>query len=240
MEMTSRLDATYYVITRRQDRLLQRLSCPLWPLSAWAEVNPPGRRLPNERGYILFEQCVYGQIRDVPQEDCWVIGPGLGVTTPRNLPHRASFLPRSGDLLLPRIYSALHKAVWVQETIHPFVVSDTFALLQPHSRDQGLTLLALLRHQILGEQLWAMTSGTTVRSIAASKLDELQLPALTDRTIAQLAGKMEALLLAQTNVYLPGIQIPLTRYWVEIGYWRQRLRELTTDIHDLIEHALRG
>ena len=240
MEMTSRLDASFYVIARRRDRLLQRLACPLLPLSAWAEVNPPRRRLPTERDFILFEDCAYAQIRDVPQEDCWVIGPGLGVTSPRELPQRATYLPHPGDLLLPRIYSALHKPVWVRETLHPFVASDAFALLQPHSREQGLTLLALLRHEILGEQLWAMTSGTTVRSIAVSKLDELQLPTLPDRTIARLAGGMEALLLAQTNVYFPGIQIPLARYWTEVGYWRKRLHELTTEIHALIEQALKG
>ncbi|MBK8988203.1 MAG: hypothetical protein IPM39_19410 [Chloroflexi bacterium] len=240
MEMTSRLDASFYVITRRRDRLLQRLACPFLPLSAWAEVNPPGRRLPTERDFILFEHCVYGQIRDVPHEDCWVIGPGLSVISPRKLPQRATYLSRPGDLLLPRVYSALHKSVWVQETPHPFVASDAFALLQPHSREQGLTLLALLRHQILGEQLWALASGTTVRSIAVSKLNELQLPALPDKTIARLASGMEALLLAQTNVYFPGILIPLARYWAEVGYWRKRLHELTTEIHALIEQVLKG
>jgi hypothetical protein len=98
----------------------------------------------------------------------------------------------------------------------------------------------LLRHQILGEQLWAMTSGTTVRSIAASKLSDLQLPSLSSEIIAQIAAYMEALLLAQTIVYFPGTRIPLSRYWAEVGYWRRRLHELTAEIHALIERALKG
>ncbi len=237
-EITSRLDAVYYVITRRQDRLVHTLKCRLSPLSTWAEVNPPARRLPSERGYILHEYCVYGQIRDLEEENCWVFGVDLPPISPRQLPGRAAYTVQSGDLLLPRIYSSLHKSVWAMDTTLPLMASDTFAVLKPHSREQGLALLALLHHRVLGEQLWALTSGTTVRAISASKLGELQVPLIAPDLMGVLASRVEVLLYAQTNVFFPGVKMPLSRYWQEAAHWQQRMKALMQEIHELIIEAL--
>jgi hypothetical protein len=240
-EVEARLDATYYVITRRKERLLHTLHCPMEPLENWAAVNPEDRRLPVERGYWLFEKCVYAQIRDV-QNNCWVLGPGLGAKRVRDLSVRAAYAPKPGDLLLPRVYSSLHKAVIVKETELPIVTSSAFALLKPTSRTRGLTLLALLHHRVLGEQLWALTSGTTVRSVSASKVHTLQVPRIAPELQAELVKQVEALLYAQAMVTFPGLQIPVTEYWQDgtLSQWRRRSQALAQEIEALIDQGMQS
>lgn len=210
-EMEGRLDASYYVIARRPAQLLQRLTCPLTTLDSWAAVNPSGRRLPVERGYILHDHCLYAQTRDI-RAQCWVMGPQLTATTVAALPSRAAFRAEPGDLLLPRVYSSIHRTVMVVETALPLMVSDAFALLQPHSRRHGLALLALLHHRILGEQLWALASGTTVRSVAVDRVPTIVMPELTSTTVYRLAELVDRLLEAQRKRCFPDMD-NLREYW---------------------------
>lgn len=240
-EIESRLDATYYVITRRPERQLDRLNCSLSSLKEWAVVNPVERRLPTERGYLLYEECLYAQIRDV-RDGCWLLGPGLSVKAVRDLPVRAAYQPQPGDLLLPRVYSSLHKTVLVLETEGPLVTSSAFALLKPRSRVHGLVLLALLHHRVLGEQLWALASGTTVRSVAVGKVGSLQVPQLAPGQRAELAAQVEAALNAQAMVHFPGLRTSLAWYWQDgsIRYWRQQMETLTQQIEEMIGHMLVG
>jgi len=238
-EVVSRLDATYYVITRRPERLLNALSCPLVPLEAWAVVNPAERRLPVERGYLLYERCLYAQIRDV-RDGCWLLGPGLAVKAVRDLPVRAAYQPQPGDLLLPRVYSSLHKAVLVIETEMPLVTSSAFALLKPRSRVHGLALLALLHHRVLGEQLWALASGTTVRAVSAGKVHKLQVPQLAPGLRSALVARVEKLLHAQAMVYFPGLRVPVIEYWQDgtLSQWRRRAQALAQKVQEMIDQAL--
>lgn len=240
-EIGSRLDATYYVISRRPERLLDTLGCPLSPLVEWADVNPAERRLPTERGYLLYDDCLYAQIRDV-RDGCWGLGPELPIKKVRELPARATFQPQPGDLLLPRFHPSLHKAVMALETETPLVTSNAFALLRPRSRARGLTLLALLRHRILGEQLWALTSGTTVRAVAANKVHTLRVPQIALELQATLAARVEELLYAQAMVAFPGLQMPVTEYWQDgtLFQWRQRAQELVQEIEETIGNALQA
>lgn len=211
-EMEGRLDASYYVIARRPAQLLQRLTCPLTTLDAWAAVNPAGRRLPVERGYILHDHCLYAQTRDI-RAQCWVMGPQLTATTVAALPSRAAFRAEPGDLLLPRVYSSIHRTVMVVETALPLMVSDAFALLQPHSRRHGLALLALLHHRILGEQLWALASGTTVRSVAVDQVTSLRVPTPPAAALQALAGQVEQLLAVQLAASFPLHRVALADFW---------------------------
>jgi hypothetical protein len=211
-ELEGRLDASYYVIARRPAQLLQRLTCPLTTLDAWAAVNPAGRRLPMERGYILHDHCLYAQTRDIHAQ-CWVMGPQLTATTVAALPSRAAFRAEPGDLLLPRVYSSIHRTVMVVETALPLMVSDAFALLQPHSRRHGLVLLALLHHRILGEQLWALASGTTVRSVAVDQVSSLRVPTPPAAALQALAGQVEQLLAAQMATSFPLHRVGLVDFW---------------------------
>ena len=240
-EIESRLDATYYVISRRQERMLDALGCPLSPLEEWAAVNPAGRRLPGERDFVLYryKQCLYAQIRDV-RDGCWALGPGLTVEAVRDLPARATYEPRPGDLLLPRFHPSLHKVVMVLETEMQLVTSNIFALLQPRSRAHGLVLLALLHHRILGEQLWALTSGTTVRAVAANKVHTLRVPQIALDLRATLAAQVEELLYAQAMIAFPGLQMPVTEYWQDgtLSQWRLRAQELSQAIQQAIDQAL--
>ena len=238
-EIESRLDATYYVISRRPERLLDALGCPLSPLEEWAAVNPAERRLPVERGYLLYEHCLYAQIRDV-RADCWALGPELAVRPVRELPARATYQTQPGDLLLPRFHPSLHRAVMVLKTAMPLVTSNVFALLQPRTRMHGLVLLALLHHRLLGEQLWALTSGTTVRAVAAGKVHTLQVPQVALELRPTLAAKVEELLYAQAMVAFPGLQMPVTEYWQDgtLSQWRRRAQELSQAIQQAIDQAL--
>ncbi len=246
-EIEARLDASYYVVARRPERLLDTMPCALSPLDDWAATNAPERRLPTERDFVLFKRCLYVEVRDVP-DGCWLLGPGpaLGVssgpavTEVRQLPVRAGYLPQPGDLLLPRVYSSLHKAVWVSETELPLVASSAFALLQPRSRVHGLALLALLHHRVLGEQLWALASGTTVRAVSAGKVPALQVPHLSPGLRAALAARVEALLHAQAMVAFPGMQVPVAGYWQDgtLSQWRRRAQALTQEIKEMIDRAL--
>lgn len=238
-EVEGRLDASYYVITRRPERLLSELRCPLSPLEAWAAINPAGQRVPAERGYLLFDDCLYAEIRDVRQ-GFWAIGPGLRTATVRSLPRHAAHLVQPGDLLLPRYTSSLHKPVVVQKTDQPLIVSENFILLHPHRRDDGLALLALLHHRIAGEQLWALATGTMKQAITASKLAELRLPDLAPDDRIALASQVERLLHAQTMVTFPGRQFPLNLYWMDgtLFEWDQRAHRLRQEIEQLIEHSL--
>ena len=238
-EVESRLDATYYVITRRPERRLDALNCSLSPLEEWAAVNPAERRLPVERGYLLYERCLYAQIRDV-RDSCWSLGPGLAVKAVRDLPVRAAYQPQPGDLLLPRVYSSLHKAVLVLETEMPLVTSSAFALLKPRSPVHGLALLGLLHHQALGEQLWALASGTTVRAVSAGKVHTLQVPQIAPGLRSALATRVEALLHAQAMVTYPGLQVPVAEYWQDgtLAQWRQRAQKLAQEMQEMINQAL--
>jgi hypothetical protein len=240
-EVEARLDATYYVITRRPERSLDTLPCPLLPLEEWAVVNPAERRLPTERGYLLYERCLYAQIRDV-RDGCWALGPGLSLKAVSDLPVRAAYAPHPGDLLLPRVYSSLHKAVMVLETELHLVTSSAFALLKPHTQVHGLALLALLHHRVMGEQLWALASGTTVRSVSAGKVHTLRLPQIAPGTRAALAAQVEALLYAQATVHFPGLKMPVTEYWQDgtLSQWQQRAQDLALEIQGMIDQALSG
>lgn len=239
-ELESRLDASYYVITRRPERRLDLLNCAMSSLEEWAEVNPVECRLPTERGYLLYEQCLYAQIRDV-RDGCWLLGPGLVVkSVQEDLPARAAYQPEPGDLLLPRVYSSLHKAVLVLETEMPLVTSSAFALLKPRSGAHGLALLALLHHRVLGEQLWALASGTTVRSVSVSKVQTLQVPRIAPGLRAALAARIEALLYAQKMVTYPGLQVPVAEYWQDgtLSQWRRRAQKLAQEVQEMIDQTL--
>jgi hypothetical protein len=238
-EIEARLDAAYYVITRRPERLMDTLACSMALLEEWATVNPTGRRLPVERGYLLYDRCLYAQIRDV-RDGCWSLGPELTLKGVRELPVRAAFQAEYGDLLLPRVYSSLHKAVWVTDTKQPLVVSSAFALLKPHSRVHGLALLALLHHRVLGEQLWALASGTTVRAVSAGKVPTLQVPRLSPGLRAALAARVEKLLYAQAMVTFPGLQEPVAGYWQDgtLSQWRQRAQALADEVGEMIDGVL--
>lgn len=238
-ELASRLDAGYYVVTRRQDRLLSRLQCPLAPLSDWAEVNPASRRLPQERGYWLFDQCLYAQIRDV-RDGCWLLGPELVAQEANKLPVRAAYTPQPGDLLLPRVYSSLHRAVMVAETEMPLVTSSAFALLAPRSRTHGLALLALLHHQVLGEQLWALASGTTVRAISASKVPSVQVPQIAPGVRSAVAARVAALLEVQRETSFPNLALSTKTYWLEVspGQRQQLVLAMAREIEEMIVRAL--
>ena len=238
-EIEGRLDATYYVISRRPERLLSELRCPLSPLEAWATINPAGQRLPAERGYLLFDRCLYAEIRDV-REGFWAIGPDLRTSTVRSLPRHAAHLVQQGDVLLPRYVSSLHKPVVVQKTDQPMIASQNFMLLHPHRRDDGLALLAVLHHRIAGEQLWALTTGTMKQAITASKLTELRLPDLSPDARLTLASLVEQLLHAQAMVTFPGKQFPLNLYWMDgtLFQWDQRTHGLMREIEQLIDCSL--
>lgn len=238
-ELEARLDATYYVITRRPERLLDTLACPTTPITEWAAVNPAKCRLPVERGYILYEWCLYAEIRDV-RDGCWALGPALAATTVPKLPVRARYEVKSGDLLLPRVYSSLHKAVLVLETELQLIASSAFALLRPHSREHGLALLALLHHRVLGEQLWALASGTTVRAVSASKVDTLQVPRLEPALRSALATRVEELLHAQTMFNFPNVRMPVSLYWQDgtLFYWQRQAHTLAKDIERYINQVL--
>lgn len=238
-EIESRLDATYYVVTCRPERLLDTLACAMAPLEEWAAVNPTGRRLPVERGYLLYDHCLYAQIRDV-RDGCWSLGPELALKGVRELPVRATFQAEPGDLLLPLVYSSLHRAVWVTEIKQPLVVSNAFALLQPHSRVHGLALLGLLHHRVLGEQLWALASGTTVRAVSAGKVPTLQVPRLSPGLRAALAARVEKLLYAQAMVAFPGLQEPVAGYWQDgtLAQWRQQAQALANEVGEMIDRVL--
>jgi hypothetical protein len=238
-EIESRLDATYYVISRRPERLLDTLGCSLSPLEEWAAVNPKERRLPAERGYLLYDDCLYAQVGHVPN-GCWALGPELPVKEVRELPVRAAYAPQPGDLLLPRVYSSLHRSVTVLGTEKPLVTSSAFALLAPRSRAHGLALLALLHHRVMGEQLWALASGTTVRSVSAGKVHTLQVPQVALELRATLAAKVEELLYAQAMVVFPGLQMPVTEYWQDgtLSQWRRRAQQLSRAIQQAIDQAL--
>ena len=239
VEIDGRLDATHYVITQRPERSLHHLGCPLLPLQQWVTVNPQVRRLPVERGYLLYEQCLYAEIRSV-SEGCWLLGFELPVTAVRDLPSRAAYEPKPGDLLLPRVYSALHKAVMVVETPLPLVASDAFALLHPPSHEQGLVLLALLHHQVLGEQLWALTSGTMIRTVTVDKLDDLQVPLLPAGAQQQVVALVSDLIEAQASATFPDSNLDLVRYWqnCSISQWQRHAAHLTQQLYTLIDQAL--
>lgn len=238
-EVEGRLDATYHVITRRPERLVSGLACPFSPLESWAAINPANQRVPAERGYLLFDDCLYAEIRDV-REGFWVLGPQLRVTAVRTLPRHAAHQPQTGDVLLPRYISSLHKPVVVQKTDQPLLASENFMLLHPHRRDDGLTLLALLHHRIAGEQLWALATGTMKQAINASKLAELRLPDLSPDDRLTLAALVEELLHAQAMVAFPGKQFPLNLYWMDrtLFQWDQRARSLMQQIAACIDRAL--
>jgi hypothetical protein len=238
-EMEARLDASYYVIARRPEQLLRRLACPLTTLEAWAAVNPDNRRLPVERGYILHEHCLYAQTNSI-HAHCWAIGPQLTATTVASLPSRAAFHAQPGDLLLPRVYSALHRTVMVVETALPLMVSDAFALLQPRSRPQGLALLGLLHHRVLGEQLWAMASGTTVRTVAVDKVGSLRVPEPPAAMLEELARHVDHLLASQIAATFPLYTVSLANYW-EQGVPKVRQGEVAHELAavlDAVEAAL--
>jgi hypothetical protein len=234
-EVDARLDADFYVITRRPEQLLDRLRCQLTPIEKWADINSRARRLPTERGYLLFEECVYAQIRDV-RDDCWLLGPELPIKAVKELPVRATFEARPGDILLPRVYSSLHRAVIVVNTELPLIVSDAFALLLPHSRNLGLVLLALLHHRVLGEQLWAQSSGTTVRSVAASKVAGLRVPKLNVKEQLTLGSTVEELLTLQKTATF----MPESRIWLDglPSNWHWRAQKKAEAIEQCINRAL--
>jgi hypothetical protein len=238
-EIESRLDAAYYVITRRPERRLDGLNCPLSPLEEWAAVNPAERRLPTERGYLLYEECLYAQVGDV-RDGCWLLGPGLSVKAVRDLPVRAAYLPEPDDLLLPLVYSSLHKAVLVLETDVPLVTSSAFALLKPRSRAHGLALLGLLHHRVLGEQLWALASGTMVRSVSVGKVGSLQVPQIAPGQRAALASQVEAALYAQQMVHFPGLRTSLSWYWQDgsMHYWQRQMQVLAWQVEEAIDQVL--
>jgi hypothetical protein len=238
-ELGDRLDASYYVITRRPERLLAALPCPLVPLAAWADVNPPARRLPSERGFLLYERCCYAEIRDV-REDCWAVGPELRSRAVRDLPTHASHQPEPGDILLPRYTSSLHKAVVVRKTGQPLVASENFILLQPRRWSVGPVLLALLHHRVLGEQLWALATGTMKLAVAAGQVGELRVPQLPEGTIEELGSLVERLIEAQVMAAYPGTQFPLPLYWQDgtLFQWRQRSESFLAEISHILDEAL--
>jgi hypothetical protein len=234
-EVNARLDADFYVITRRPEQLLDRLRCQLTPIEKWADINSRARRLPTERGYLLYEECAYAQIHDV-RDDCWLLGPELPIKAVKELPVRATFEARPGDVLLPRVYSSLHRAVIVVNTELPLIVSDAFALLLPHSRNLGLVLLALLHHRVLGEQLWAQASGTTVRSVAASKVASLRVPKLSIKEQLTLGNMVEELLTLQKTATF----MPESRIWLDglPSNWQWRAQKLAGEVEEYIDQAL--
>jgi hypothetical protein len=120
------------------------------------------------------------------------------------------------------------------------VTSSAFALLAPRSRAHGLALLALLHHRVMGEQLWALASGTTVRSVSAGKVYTLQVPQVALELRATLVAKVEELLYAQAMAAFPGLQMPVTEYWQDgtLSQWRRRARELSRAIQQAIDQAL--
>lgn len=237
--VSDRLDAAYYVITRRPERLLAALACPLAPLAEWAEVNPPGRRLPAERGFLLYEQCCYAEIRDL-REDCWAVGPELRSLAVKDLPAKAAFQPQPGDLLLPGYASSLHKAAIVRQTAQPLVVSRHFIVLQPKRWGDGPALLALLHHRVLGEQLWALATGTVKRAVAAGQVGELRVPQLTDETIEAVGRLVERLIEAQIMATYPGARFPLPLYWQDgtLAQWRARSLALAAEVERTLDRAL--
>ena len=238
-ELDARLDASYYVITRRRERVLQTLRCPLAPLETWAEVNPASRRLHQERGYWRFEQCCYAEIRSV-LDDCWLLGPDLPEKTVKLLPVRAAYRAQPGDLLLPRVDTSLHRAVSVVAIAQPLVVSSAFALLAPRSEEIGLVLLALLHHRVLGEQLWALASGTTVRSVAVGKVAALRIPEFAPGLRHAIAVRVRELLKTQEKAFFPERGLILREYWLDgnIHQWQGRARQLAAEIEAMIDEAL--
>lgn len=239
-EMDARLDASYYVVARHRERVLDTLHCSLAPLETWAEVNPASRRLHQERGYWLFDTCYYAEIRSV-LDDCWLLGPDLRETEVKDLSVRATYRPKPGDLLLPRVYSALHRAVSVLAVEQPLVVSSAFALLTPRSEEDGLVLLALLHHRVLGEQLWALASGTTVRSVAVGQVPALQIPDLAPGMRVAIATRVRELLRAQEKAFFPERGLIMHEYWLDgtVDQWRARAYQMALDIEKMIDDALR-
>jgi hypothetical protein len=238
-EMDARLDASYYVIARRRERLLDALRCPLAPLESWAEVNPGSQRLHQERGYWLFDTCYYAEIRRV-MDGCWLLGPGLPEKDVRSLSVRATYRSEPGDLLLPRVASSLHRTVRVVDVERPLVVSSAFALLSPCSEEAGLVLLALLHHRVLGEQLWALASGTTVRSVAAGKVSALRVPELAPGLHDAIAERVRDMLRAQEKAFYPERALVLRDYWQDgtLAQWRSRARRMAAEIETMIDEAL--
>jgi len=109
----------------------------------------------------------------------------------------------------------MHRAVVVRETAGPLIVSQNFYLFRPRSHDHGLVLLALLHHRVMGEQLWALTTGTMKRAVAAGKLPALLVPELPLDALSALVTLVEQLLQAQMTVAFPGRRIPLRLYWMD-------------------------
>jgi len=199
--------------------------------------------LPAERGYILFDHCRYAEIRDVP-DGCWALAPRLRTVAVKDLPERAAYRLFTGDLLLPRHIGSLHKIAIVGESSAesglPLIASDVFVLLRPHSREDGLALLALLHHRVLGEQLWPMPSGTPTRTITAADVQTLRVPQLRTEIKSDLATRVEKLLYTQTRVAFPGALWPISLYWQDgtLIQWQQRSFDHAREIERCIDLAM--
>ena len=171
-----------------------------------------------------------------------MIGPDLRTRPVRDLPRRTVYQPQPGDLLLPCGTASLHRAAIVIHGDVPLVATGAFALLKPRSRVHGLALLALLHHRVLGEQLWALTSGTTrARAVSASKIPALRVPQIAPGQRSALAARVERLLYAQATFHYPGLNVPIVEYWQDgtLSQWQQRAGELVEEVQEMIEEILR-
>lgn len=124
------------------------------PITAWAEICPkgPGNRVPRSKDQLGDRPCFYLTMHDVVPED-WRVPTVLTRQLANALPARATYIARSGDVLLSRFKEPLGKCVVYLDQPIPTYVSSNFVLLRPKSDIDPILLLAVLKSSFLACQL---------------------------------------------------------------------------------------
>ena len=149
-------------------------------ITTWVDICPkgPDNRLPKDRARLGDCDCFFLTIRDIVPED-WQVPAQLTRQPGNVLPARATYVARTGDVLLSRFKEPLGKCVIYPGKPAPLYVSSNFILLRPKSEIDPILLLAVLKSSFLACQLhYVIRRRSLITEMFVNEVPQLAMPDL--------------------------------------------------------------
>jgi hypothetical protein len=156
---------------------------PWSPLDEFIDICPSYQdaRLPNDKKELGDHTCFHLKIKDIVPENWSVPLRTLEPEIASELPKRATYRAKNGDILLSRFKEPLGKCVVYLGGPLPFYVSSNYLLLRPKPSYSAYLILGLLKSPFIACQLHHIIQNRSglIAEMFINQAVQIQLPYLS-------------------------------------------------------------
>jgi hypothetical protein len=204
----------------------------------WVEICPGGEndRLPRLKQKLSPHDCYYLKMRNISPEN-WLVPINLDPEPAQQLPRRATYKPKDGDVLLSRFKEPLGKCVIYEGELTPLYASSNFFMLRAKEQTNPLCLLGLLKSSFLAVQLHRVIKPrAVVTEMFQYEVPQILLPNLPVDLQNKVADYVEMRLKAE-KVYRSAAEVD-NNYLLDDAVKRETTRRAMSEVDREIDNTI--